>query len=334
LILGLLLPFASLRADDDLSDLPPPPESGETGLTPIDEAGDTSAGAELPPPPVPGAPEAPTSTANAAEEPPPVEDTAPPADAAQVEAPAGEALPPLPSDSDTAANDLGDTDEGASPEASDQDTDEAANSEVPSDEGLIDVPGTTPPMAEASEFSSANELKNVAMSDRIKSKDLDLWLSLGPSYATLTGKGSYGGVSTVSGSNDPVGGLGYNAGIGFMLDSTFQFEFDFTGTPKTKNTTVDHAMFGFGPRLGFLTLMGVFGVQQGPDPTADAGAVARIFAIGARAGLDLILKHGDNSRTSVGLAPEVYYITPQGADGYKSMGVSVSLRIYGYENAF
>jgi hypothetical protein len=118
-----------------------------------------------------------------------------------------------------------------------------------------------------------------------------------------------------------------------MLDDFFQLQFDFTGTPKTKNSTVDQAMFGFGPRLGFLTLMGTFGVQAGPDPTT-SDSIQQIFAIGARAGLDLVLKHGSDSRTSIGLAPEAYFITPQGADGYTSVGVSVSLRIYGYDSAF
>ena len=315
-VLGLLLPSVPLRAEDALPDLPPPPESGESGLSPVDSA---SMGAELPPPPIPGAPEDPTSSASA-ELPPP-----PPADAVSVETPPGEVMPAMPLEGDP--------------------KDQATNSEVPADTGLSDVPSAeaTPmdvpiqaPMGAApTEFSSTNELKNVSMKDRIKSKDLVLWLSLGPSYGTLSNKGSYASttLSNVAGANDTVGGLGYNAGLGFMLDDFFQLQFDFTGTPRTKSSTVDQAMFGFGPRLGFITLMGTFGVQQGPDPTANNGN-AQIFAIGARAGLDLVLKHSADSRTSVGLAPEAFYITPQGSDGYNSMGVSVSLRIYGYDNAF
>jgi hypothetical protein len=305
MIFGLLLPSLPLLADDAPPDLPPPPESGDTGLTPIDGA---SAGAELPPPPIPGAPEAPTSSASAA-------DTPPPTDATAVATPAGEEIPALPLEGDP--------------------KDQAASSDAPQDTGLSDVPSSSPDMMAASpEFSSSSELKNVSMKDRVNSKNLVLWLSLGPSYGTLTNKGSYAtATSTVAGGTDAVGGLGYNAGIGFMLDNTFQLQFDFTGTPKTKSSTVDQAMFGFGPRLGFLTLMGTFGVQAGPDPTAGNG-LSQIFAIGARAGLDLILKHGSDSRTSIGLAPEVYFITPQGADGYNSAGISVSLRIYGYYNAF
>ena len=309
LILGSLLTIHPLRADDAPADLPPPPESGDTGLAPIE--GDASAGAELPPPPEPGAPAEPTSEASAADTPPP--------DASEVQTPPGEELPSLPMEGD--------------PEKAEADA--PTESEVPSDTGLseVEVPASTPELVGPTDFSSSSELKNVAMGDRIKSKDLVLWLSLGPSYGTLTNKGSYATTTaTATGVNDSVGGLGYNAGIGFMLDSTFQLQFDFTGTPKTKNSTVDNAMFGFGPRLGFLTLMGVFGVQQGPDPTN--GGVGRIFSIGGRAGLDLVLKHSPDSRTSIGLAPEVFYITPQGADGYNNMGVSVSLRIYGYENAF
>jgi|GEM_PF-3051753 len=310
--LGLLLLSNPLRAADAPPDLPPPPpESGDTaGLIPIDDSA-ASAGAELPPPPVPGAPEAPMSSASAEPMPPA------PLDSSVVETPAGEALPPLPIEGDS------------------KDPSTAVN--VPPDSGLSDVPSTL--TAEAprsaggpSEFSSSNELKNVAMNDRIKAKDLTLWLSLGPSYGTLTGKGSYSvGTPASAGS---VGGLGYNAGIGFMLDNFFQMQFDFTGTPKTKNSTVDQAMFGFGPRFGFLTVMGVFGVQQGPDPTTTDNSIQKIFAIGARAGLDLVLKHATDSRMSIGLSPEVYYITPQGADGYQSVGVAVSLRIYGYDTAF
>lgn len=283
-------------------DLPPPPESGDTGLSPVDDP--ASAGAELPPPPIPGAPDDPMLSAEA------------PPDPASVETPPGEEIPPLPLEGD------GDP------------KDQEVSSEVPMDSGLSDVPMVDASMAGPTEFSSSNELKNVSMGKRINSKDLVLWLSLGPSYGALTNKGSYATAAVVPGASDAVGGLGYNAGIGFMLDSTFQFAFDFTGTPKTKSSTVDQAMFGFGPRLGFLTLMGTFGVQAGPDPTTTGNTVARIFAIGVRAGLDLVLSHSTDSRVSVGLAPEVYYITPQGADGYNSAGVAVSLRIYGYEGPF
>ncbi len=303
---GLLLPSYPLRAADAPPDLPPPPvEGSDAGLSPIE--GGASAGAELPPPPVPGAPAEPTSSA-AAEAPPP--------DATSVETPPGEEIPALPLEGDP--------------------KEQAGAETPPADTGLTDVPTATPTMAGPSEFSSTNELKNVSMSDRIKSKDLVLWLSLGPSYGTLTGKGSYSlaPATSAAGVSSSVGGLGYNAGIGFMLDNLFQLQFDFTGTPKTKDSTVDQAMFGFGPRLGFLSLMGTFGVQSGPDPSSADNHIAQIFAIGARAGLDLVLKHGSDSRTSIGLSPEVYYITPQGADGYNSVGISVSLRIYGYDNAF
>ena len=304
MILGAVLPSLPLYADDAPADLPPPPESGDAGLTPIDNSA-ASVGAELPPPPVPGAPADPQLTA---EGPPPLDSTS-------VETPPGEETPPL-------------TMEG--------DPKDPSDTEVPSDSGLMDVPVVdSEPIGGPSSFSSSNELKKMSMTERLKSTDLSLFLSIGPSYGTLSCKGSYSGVTQVAtGANDSVGGLGYNAGIGFMVDSVFQFTFDFTGTPKTKSSTVDHAMFGFGPRLGFLTLMGVFGVQQGPNPASTDGAIDRIFAIGARAGLDLVLKHGSDSRVSVGLAPEVYYITPQGADGYNSMGISVSLRIYGYDNPF
>lgn len=299
IILGALFASLSLRAED----LPPPPESGETGLSPVDDS--ASAGAELPPPPIPGAPEEPVLSAEA-----------PPPDATSVETPPGEEIPDLPMEGD------GDP------------KDQVSASEVPIEAGLSEIPVAEAPMTGPTEFSSSNELKDVSMGKRINSKDLVLWLSLGPSYGALTGKGSYAGVSSVAGASDAVGGLGYNAGIGFMLDDTFQFSFDFTGTPKTKSSTVDQSMFGFGPRLGFLSLMGTFGVQAGPDPTTSTNSVARIFAIGVRAGLDLVLKHSADSRMSVGLAPEVYFITPQGADGYNSTGVVVSLRIYGYEHAF
>jgi hypothetical protein len=296
----MLFVSSPIRAED----LPPPPESSQA---PADDFS-SSAGAELPPPPTlpePGTAEDPSLTAEA-----------PPPDATSVETPPGEEIPALPLEGDG--------------DPKDQQT-----AEVPSDSGLTEVPVVDASTAAPAQFSSSNELRDMKMSDRIKANDLVLWLSLGPSYGTLTGKGSYKNVTTAAtGSNDAVGGLGYNAGIGFMLDETFQFAFDFTGTPKTKSSTVDQAMFGFGPRLGFLTLMGVFGVQAGPNPTVATNSVERIFAIGARAGLDLVLKHGTDSRASIGIAPEVYYITPQGADGYNSMGVAVSLRIYGYENAF
>lgn len=308
--LGLLLPSVSLRAEDAPPDLPPPPESGDTGLSPIDDSG-ASAGAELPPPP--GAVE-PTTSADAGDA------TAPP-DAASVETPPGEVTPDLTMEGDPKNPD-----------------DQAASNEVPTDEGLTDVPvsaGGNTELAGPSEMSSSSDLKNVSMSDRIKSKDLVLWLSLGPSYAQIANKGSYSQVtSTATGSNDSVGGLGYNAGIGFMVSSAFQFSVDFTGTPKTRNSTVDSAMFGFGPRLGFLYVMGTFGVQQGPDPTTADNGLGRIFAIGARGGLDLVLSHGSDSRMSIGIAPEVFMTTPQGVDGYTVVGASVSLRLYGYENAF
>ncbi|MBS1961055.1 MAG: hypothetical protein JST04_02480 [Bdellovibrionales bacterium] len=318
--MGLLLPSVSLRAEDAPPDLPPPPESGDTGLTPIDGS-DATAGAELPPPPgeVP-----PTSSANAGDTAVPQDagDAVAPPDAASVETPPGEVTPDL-------------TMEGDPKKDAD---DQAASNDVPSDSGLTDVPvsaGGNTELAGPSEFSSSSDLKNVSMSDRIKSKDLVLWLSLGPSYAQLTNKGSYAQVtSSATGSNDGVGGLGYNAGIGFMVSSAFQFSFDFTGTPKTRNSTVDNAMFGFGPRLGFLYVMGTFGVQQGPDPTTTDNAIGRIFAIGARGGLDLVLSHAADSRMSIGISPEVFLMTPQGVDGYTSVGASVSLRLYGYENAF
>jgi hypothetical protein len=337
--LGVLLWGVPLLADE-IDDLPPPPESGDTGLTSIDDDF-ASSGAELPPPPADAFP-----ADDELVDVPPAEDT-PMADSSGVEQPAGEELPPL-----TAEEGFTTTDPAGNTIPSDLDSNGLAPNETelsdggeppldfPSDE-LVDVPpaqtAEVPPLdwapdAGPTEFSSSNELKNVSMGDRIKSKDLVLWLSLGPSYGTLTGKGSFNVVGTTGVSNT-VGGLGYNVGLGGMLDETFLLQFNFTGTPKTKNSTVDNAMFGFGPRLGFLTLSGEFGVQQGPDPSSE-GAQGRIFVLGARAGLDLVLKHTKDSRTSIGLAPEVYYITPQGTDGYDSMGVTVSLRIYGYDTAF
>lgn len=299
---------------DDLPP-PPPPEAADAGLTSLDDA---SAGAELPPPPVPGAVEPPTTSAEAAP-PPPAEGI----DPTSVENPPAEEIPALPLQSD-----------------------EANNNEVPEDSGLADVPAEEPPASVAPERSSSamasssgsstENLQGVSMSDRIKTKDLVLWLSLGPSYGTLSPKGIYTtAISDVGATSavNSVNGLGYNAGIGFMLDDLFQLQFDFTGTPRTKGSTVDNAMFGFGPRLGVLSFMGVFGVQQGPNPAA-ANGLDNLFAIGARAGLDLVLKHSKDSRVSIGLSPEVYYITPQGADGYDSVGASVSLRIYGYDTAF
>jgi hypothetical protein len=158
-----------------------------------------------------------------------------------------------------------------------------------------------------------------------------LWLSGGPSYGSLQTKGTYAVAATPT-----TGGLGYSAGIGGMLTDAFQIQFDFMGTPRTERQTVDHAMFGFGPRLGFISLMGLFGVQQGVNlaATGDSLPMTKIFAIGAKGGLDIVLSHSKDSRMSVGLAPEAFYITTQGDNGYTNAGISVSLRIYGYENAF
>lgn len=203
-----------------------------------------------------------------------------------------------------------------------------ADAEMPTDGGMVDVP---PPAVSAAptRFSSSQEITDLSMEDRLKSKELVLWLTLGPSYGSLTTKGLY---STAT--EKAVGGMGYNAGIGFMIGSAFQAQFDMMGTPRTKRATVDQAMVGIGPRLGFITLMGLFGVQQGPDLSVAERPNTRLFSIGAKAGLDIIFSHSKDSRVSVGFAPEAFYITPQGADGYNNAGVSFSLRVYGYENAF
>jgi hypothetical protein len=213
--------------------------------------------------------------------------------------------------------------------------------ETPPEEVASDLPAdpmtpVAPPeylqSPEPSRLSTRAELSDLSMEEKLKSKELVLWLSLGPSYGALQTKGTYTTSTTAT-----VGGMGYSAGIGGMLTDAFQFQADFMGTPRTDNSTVDHIMFGFGPRLGFITLMGMVGVQQGvilSDATAESPPVGKLMAIGAKAGLDLVLSHGKDSRVSVGLAPEAFYMTTQGKNGYTNSGVAVSLRIYGYENAF
>lgn len=201
---------------------------------------------------------------------------------------------------------------------------------------LSDVPSDVPmrrTTLEPSRFSSSQEITDLSVVDRVKTKDLVLWLSIGPNYAALKTKGTYK-LATPTTTSD-TGGLGYTAGIGFMLNSFLQAQFDFIGTPYSKSSTVDQAMLGIGPRLGFITLMAMFGVQRGPDlSSGSAGANAQIFSIGAKAGLDLVLGHAKDSRMSYGLAPEVFFVTPQDKDGFNNMGVSVSFRVYGYETAF
>ncbi len=295
-----------VRAEDDL---PPPPDATEEfpSLDDPSVLDDGSMGADLPPPPdgdesfsdadLPPAPglDEPELTAEA-----PTED---PSEVPEEEIPSLEELPPIP-EFDT------------------------AEAEMPSEGGMVDLPpsqmGASP-----TRFSSQQELSDLSMDDRLKAKELVLWLSLGPSYGSLQTKGTYTAATT-----EAVGGVGYTAGIGFMLGSAFQGQFDMVGTPRTRRSTVDHAMFGFGPRLGFISLMGLVGVQQGAILDIEGAPLGRLFSIGAKGGLDIVLSHPKDGRYSIGVAPEAFYMTPQGADGYTNMGVSVSLRIYGYENAF
>lgn len=178
------------------------------------------------------------------------------------------------------------------------------------------------------QFSSRTELMDLDVDDRIRAKELVLWLHAGASYGSVSAKG----VTSTSTTGDP-GGMGYHAGIGWMLSENLQMSFDVTGTPRTISSTVDSAMIGIGPRLGFIYIMGLVGSQSGEN-TSNTGKVP-VLAYGAKGGLDLILGHSKNSRVSYGIAPEVYYITPQASvGGYNQLGGSVSFRIYGYENAF
>jgi hypothetical protein len=213
--------------------------------------------------------------------------------------------------------------------------------ETPPEEVASDLPAdpmtpTAPPeymqSPQPSRLSTRAELSDLSMEEKLKSKELVLWLSLGPSYGALKTKGAYTVATT-----ETVGGLGYSAGLGGMVTDAFLIQADFMGTPRTDNSTVDHIMFGFGPRLGFITLMAMVGVQQGvilSNTTAESPPLGRQMAIGAKAGLDLVLSHGKESRMSIGLAPEAFYMTTQGKNGYTNSGIAVSLRLYGYENAF
>jgi hypothetical protein len=65
-----------------------------------------------------------------------------------------------------------------------------------------------------------------------------------------------------------------------------------------------------------------------------AGFRANRLAYGLKGGMDIVLNHFENSRVSIGIAPEAYWITAQGANGYTTTGLGVSLRIYGYDNVF
>jgi len=194
----------------------------------------------------------------------------------------------------------------------------------PTLEAPMQYPQTLPP----ERFSSRTELMDLGMEDRLRAKELVLWLYAGASYGSVSAKG----VTTTSTVGDP-GGMGYNAGIGWMLSGNLQMALDVTGTPRTISSTVDSAMIGIGPRFGFIYLMALIGSQSGEN--INATGKTPVLAYGAKGGLDLILGHSKDSRVSYGIAPEVYYITPQSEiGGYNQLGGAVSFRIYGYENAF
>lgn len=330
----LLLPFSLsaniAHAANGSDDLPLSPSDAFSDFP----AGGDELGSDLPPPP-PGAVDDAILTATGAANPslddlpPPPGDLDTPMQSADLDSALGDALPsPPPGELDAPMQSA--------------DLDSSLGDELPSieEEGpaptLSDIPADVPmrrSTLEPSHFSSSQEITDLSIVDRVKTQELVLWLSIGPNYASLKTKGDYV-LATPTGSSD-TGGLGYSAGIGFMMNSFLQAQFDFIGTPYTKSSTVDQAMLGIGPRLGVITAMALFGVQRGPDLlNAGSGATARIFSIGAKAGLDLVLGHSKDSRVSYGLAPEAFYITPQDKDGFVNMGVSVSFRIYGYETAF
>ncbi|MBC7386492.1 MAG: hypothetical protein H7301_10085 [Cryobacterium sp.] len=283
-------------------DLPPPPE------TEVTSSPGTELGAELPPPPED------LGGTNAIGDAPPLEG------APQMIEPAQEA-PPLNA-------------EAAEPPAL-----------VPEDVGLSEVTPvrTTQQKYNAPAFSSSREITDLSVGERLNAKELVLWLYLGPSYASLQTKGSYTlGAATMAASapagqsTGKSGGLGYSAGIGFMLGSTMQAQLDFLGTPRTTTSTIDQAMFGLGPRFGFVSLMALVGVQRGVNlsPASLGQKTGAILAVGAKATIDIILGHSKDSRVSYGISPEAFYVTSQADDGYSNAGASVSFRIFGYENAF
>lgn len=249
-------------------------------------------GAELPPPPEVLAPEPVLSAEAPAESP--------------TEVPVDEDFPPLPPES------------AASTESSPE---------------MMEAETTPPPlMPSSTQFSSNRELMDLGVEDRVKVKELVLWLYFGGSYGSVAAKGVTTSTTTTT-QGDP-GGIGYNAGLGGMLSENLQMALDFVGTPRTTTTTVDSAMFGIGPRFGFLSVMALFGVQRGENIINNSGK-NDLMAYGIKGGLDIILGHSKDSRVSYGIAPEVYYITPQAASGgYNQLGATVAFRIYGYENAF
>lgn len=267
-----------------------PPPPETLDLPDMIEETSADGGAELPPPPEVLAPE-PELTAEAPSE-------------APTEVPADEDFPPLPPES-------------------------AASTEM-SPEMMEAEVAPPPPMAPPTRFSSNSELMDLGVEERMKAKELVLWLYFGGSYGSVSAKGVTSSTST---QGDP-GGIGYNAGFGAMLSENLQMALDFVGTPRTTTTTVDSAMFGIGPRFGFISVMALVGVQRGENITNQSGK-NDLMAYGVKGGIDIILGHSKNSRVSYGLSPEVYYITPQAAvGGYNQLGATVSFRIYGYENAF
>ncbi len=273
-------------------------------------------GADLPPPPeaadMPPLPDD-VSAETTPELPPPADLVAPeaemtaelpPQDPNAVEPPTDENFPPLPEETPV------------------------AETQVPEME-----PEPTPPVSkpEPELFSSRTELMDMGMEDRLKTKELVLWLYFGGSYGTASAKG-LADTSSTSGTGSP-GGMGYNAGLGWMTSDHFQMGLDFLGTPRTTTTTVDSAMIGFGPRLGFISIMAMIGSQNGEN--LQTGIKNVLFSYGLKGGIDIILGHSKDSRVSYGLSPEVYYFTPQAEiGGYNQVGGTVSFRIYGYENAF
>ncbi len=259
------------------------------------------ASAELPPPPELMTPNTTTNASAPKSDPNAVPADAPPPD---------ENFPPLPESTDADA---------APPELSPEM--ESAN-----------VPATGPSLGASTEFSSAKELKDMGMEARLNAKELVLWLYFGGSYGSVSPKGV---TTTTTSSTGTPGGLGYNAGIGWMLSGNLQMAVDFVGTPQTTTATVDSAMVGIGPKLGFISVMALFGVQSAHSFTDPSQGKLALMAYGVMGGLDIIFSHSKDSRVSYGFAPQVYYITPQASiGGYTQLGASVSLRIYGYENAF
>lgn len=305
----------SLAFAETGADLPPPPtEAVDTSALSIDES--AAADATLPELPELLAPEQTTEAAapktdpkaetEAAVEPSLVPEDALPA--------VDENFPPLPEESAAATQlspDMAEAPPALTPEA------EPAQS--------------TP--ARSSQFSSHTELMDLGMEERLKTKELVLWLYFGGSYGSVDAKGVLASTSTTT-SGSP-GGIGYNAGLGWMLSGNLQMGLDFVGTPRTTTTTVDSAMFGIGPKLGFISIMALLGAQNGENIVNVGAGKNVLMAYGLKGGIDIILGHAKDSRVSYGIAPEVYYITPQTSiGGYTQLGATVAFRIYGYENIF